>query len=151
MAIREHKRIQANAPGIGLGCHEALILKGYRAEVRSNNGARSRNRTGTVLPPRDFKSLASTNFAIRAYKMGLHKNGGASRSRTGLRGFAIQCITALLSRLLTCATRLQTKTWSGKRDSNSRPQPWQGCALPTELFPLYSFQALLDGSRILHL
>lgn len=27
------------------------------------------------------------------------------------------------------------KVWSGKRDSNSRPQPWQGCALPTELFP----------------
>ena len=27
------------------------------------------------------------------------------------------------------------KNWSGKRDSNSRPQPWQGCALPTELFP----------------
>ncbi len=26
--------------------------------------------------------------------------------------------------------------WSGKRDSNPRPQPWQGCALPTELFPL---------------
>ena len=24
---------------------------------------------------------------------------------------------------------------SGKRDLNSRPQPWQGCALPTELFP----------------
>src|SRR4029077_19632525 len=24
---------------------------------------------------------------------------------------------------------------SGKRDSNPRPQPWQGCALPTELFP----------------
>ncbi len=27
------------------------------------------------------------------------------------------------------------KIWSGKRVSNSRPQPWQGCALPTELFP----------------
>src|SRR5450830_1642621 len=27
--------------------------------------------------------------------------------------------------------------WSGKRDSNSRPQPWQGCALPTELFPRF--------------
>src|SRR5699024_3471810 len=26
--------------------------------------------------------------------------------------------------------------WSGKPDSNRRPQPWQGCALPTELFPL---------------
>ena len=29
----------------------------------------------------------------------------------------------------------KTETWSGKRVSNSRPQPWQGCALPTELFP----------------
>src|SRR6185437_16134214 len=28
-----------------------------------------------------------------------------------------------------------SKTWSGKRDSNSRPRPWQGRALPTELFP----------------
>ena len=26
-------------------------------------------------------------------------------------------------------------TLSGKRDSDPRPQPWQGCALPTELFP----------------
>ena len=24
---------------------------------------------------------------------------------------------------------------SGKRDSNPRPQPWESCALPTELFP----------------
>ena len=28
---------------------------------------------------------------------------------------------------------------SGKRDSDPRPQPWQGCALPTELFPQLSF------------
>ena len=27
------------------------------------------------------------------------------------------------------------RVWSGERVSNSRPQPWQGCALPTELFP----------------
>ncbi len=27
------------------------------------------------------------------------------------------------------------RIWSGKRDSNSRPRPWQGRALPTELFP----------------
>ena len=31
---------------------------------------------------------------------------------------------------------------SGKRDSNSRPQPWQGCALPTELFPRFCGFAL---------
>ncbi len=30
---------------------------------------------------------------------------------------------------------LRFSDWSGKRDSNSRPQPWQGCALPTELLP----------------
>ncbi len=31
----------------------------------------------------------------------------------------------------------KTPPWllSGKRDSNSRPRPWQGRALPTELFP----------------
>ena len=29
---------------------------------------------------------------------------------------------------------------SGKRDLNSRPQPWQGCALPTELLPKNKFQ-----------
>ena len=28
-----------------------------------------------------------------------------------------------------------SRFWSGKGVSNSRPQPWQGCALPTELFP----------------
>src|SRR5579872_6410898 len=26
-------------------------------------------------------------------------------------------------------------SWSGRRGSNPRPQPWQGCALPTELLP----------------
>ncbi len=29
--------------------------------------------------------------------------------------------------------------WSGKRDSNSRPRPWQGRALPTELLPQEKF------------
>jgi hypothetical protein len=33
------------------------------------------------------------------------------------------------------ATTLRFDRESGKRDSNPRPQPWQGCALPTELFP----------------
>ena len=28
---------------------------------------------------------------------------------------------------------------SEKRDSNPRPQPWQGCALPTELFSHYFY------------
>lgn len=41
------------------------------------------------------------------------------------------------------------KNKSGKRDSNSRPQPWQGCALPTELLPLMFFRLSLsiDGRK----
>ena len=83
-------------------------------------GARGRNRTGTGgLGPRDFKSLVSTNFTTRA------KNGGGGRNRTGVDGFAGRCMTTLPPR-----HDCLYKNWSGKRGSNSRPQPWQGCALP---------------------
>ncbi len=34
-----------------------------------------------------------------------------------------------------CFTMTAPGNWSGRRVSNSRPQPWQGCALPTELLP----------------
>jgi hypothetical protein len=33
---------------------------------------------------------------------------------------------------------LITIIMSGRRDSNPRPQPWQGCALPAELLSLIS-------------
>ena len=74
-------------------------------------------------------------------------SGGAGRSRTDLHGFAIRCITALLPRRVLTKkgsgcfpfwledVGTSSDVWSGKRGSNSRPQPWQGCALPTELFP----------------
>ncbi len=70
--------------------------------------------------------------------------GGAFRSRTGLDGFAIRYITALLTRLnaLTPAAA-DVLNWSGKRDSNSRPRPWQGRALPTELFPHHQANLLI--------
>ena len=29
-----------------------------------------------------------------------------------------------------CSSSLTWEEWSGRRDSNPRPQPWQGCALP---------------------
>ncbi len=51
------------------------------------------------------------------------------------------CYVAVRTRLelvTPCVTGMYSnkkKKASGKRDSNSRPQPWQGCALPTELFP----------------
>jgi hypothetical protein len=151
-------------------------------------------------------------------------SGGASRSRTGLNGFAGRCITALLSRHKRTAETVATsrmlngfadlfdgrsahqtkreallprmsgagdeartrdlnlgkvalyqlsysrmllpttycyyftshcqttqnaasKIWSGRRGSNSRPQPWQGCALPTELLPRFAAYILLTAPR----
>ena len=75
-------------------------------------------------------------------------NGGWNRSRTGVHGFAGRCMTTLPSSQMTldfeklrghvtstCPLNFSNKIWSGKRDSNSRPRPWQGRALPAELFP----------------
>ena len=45
-----------------LYCKFTLVF----AAVAAVSGARSRNRTGTLLPARDFKSLVSTYFTIRA-------------------------------------------------------------------------------------
>jgi hypothetical protein len=50
---------------------EALISQGFCTSldlIGLSSGARDRNRTGTALRPRDFKSLASTNSATRAYE-----------------------------------------------------------------------------------
>ena len=102
-----------------------------------NGGAQGRTRTGTALRPGDFKSPAATNYATRAAI-----TGGGGRNRTGVHGFAGRCMTTLPPRQIRKkGKRLNYRRpfspgiWSGKRGSNSRPQPWQGCALPTELFP----------------
>src|ERR671931_938379 len=44
------------------------------------------------------------------------------------RGSVIDCRAARIIR--------RAKKWSGRRDSNPRPSPWQGDALPTEPLPL---------------
>ena len=43
--------------------------------------------------------------------------------------------------------RFSSASESGKRDSNPRPQPWQGCALPTELFPRSRPDRRKDGGE----
>ena len=96
-----------------------------RCGVRSA-GTGTRTRTG--LPPQDFKSRASTTFAIPADG---HPPSGAQRPpRAPWYTFARKCETGKA-----LVPFPSTRNQSGKRDSNPRPQPWQGCALPTELFP----------------
>ena len=42
----------------------------------------------------------------------------------------------------------EKKIWSGRRDSNPRPQPWQGCALPLSYTRIRSASALYGLCRI---
>jgi hypothetical protein len=72
------------------------------------------------LAPRDFKSLVSTNFTIRAKHSELLTSfGGATRNRTEVHGFAGRCITTLPSRPGT-EPRLETD-WKQKGESNAFP------------------------------
>ena len=67
---------------------------------------------------------------------GCQFTGGETRIRTGDKGFAGLCLTTWPSRHMKKAeTNPAEKSWSGLRGSNPRPQPWQGCALPTALSP----------------
>ena len=93
-----------------------------------------------------FKGLRRSRFILLIINQ-LQKCviGAQGRNRTGVHGFAGRCITTLphSQSFITVKKKrlLRRLIWSGKRDSNSRPQPWQGCALPTELFPrLYGMQ-----------
>ena len=64
------------------------------------------------------------------------------RFELGNQGFADPCLTTWLCRLI----------WSGKRDSNSRPSPWQGDALPLSYFRTISkLTGDPEGTRTLDL
>jgi hypothetical protein len=49
--------------------------------------------------------------------------------------FFLMCVSDAHEKRGGITLPLSSETWSGRRVSNSRPQPWQGCALPTELLP----------------
>jgi hypothetical protein len=121
----------------------------HRWSTAADFGRRLENGAGNETRTRDLNLGKVALYQLSYSRMFLLLPGGATRSRTGLDGFAIRCITALLSRLRALRAGVHPgpprqkreagasldAIWSGKRDSNSRPQPWQGCALPTELFP----------------
>ena len=117
-------------------------FEGLRDCLKLSNGARDRNRTGTpvIHEAADFKSDVSTYFTTRAQqtyfqtkKPRLHQltrlsieiTGGAIQSRTGLTGFAIRGITALLSRQNHLPTEVNlTPINEQKREAFSFPLLW---------------------------
>ena len=141
-----------------LACSSALQSSVYnwlcqrkfeRGKMGKPGGFPNKTGAGNETRTRDLY-LGKVSLYQLSYSRVIEKMfGGATQSRTGLIGFAIRCITALLSRRCTAklknygkAERLSQLIWSGKRDSNSRPIPWQGIALPTELFPQKTKSAL---------
>ena len=67
------------------------------------------------LAARDFKSPVFTNFTIRAKDGGLYARFQMQRGKA--HRYAFPCMLG------------------AAEESRTRPQPWQGCALPTELLP----------------
>ena len=66
--------------------------------------------------------------------------GCPSRIRTSVHGSKVRCPTTRRrgsgSFLESFPGAPRARKWSGRRDSNPRPSPWQGDALPTEPLPL---------------
>ena len=120
------KQIMSIRSGAGRGRHCPVLL-------RKKNGGWGRNRTGvdgfagrciTTLPPSPGFSPKKTAPEIKSSEFPKRKNPEASPG---------------LSQFSACPGPEPGDIWSGKRDSNSRHSRWQRDALPTELFPQYSF------------
>ena len=62
--------------------------------------------------------------------------GCPSRIRTSAIGSKVRCPTARRRGSGAGPCARSREEWSGRRDSNPRPSPWQGDALPTEPLPL---------------
>ena len=110
------------------------------AKATTSFCAQNETRTHTVLRPLPPQSSVYTNFTTCA--LIFFSYCAQNRTRT--------CTTLLLLVPETSAST-NSAIWalfrqvSGKRDSNPRPQPWQGCALPTELFPQIFFVTKYQG------
>ena len=92
------------------------------------------------------ETCASTNSATWAYSSIAGKTSVHSFHSFAVSLFFVYSIEATV---IGGVTRLQKE--SGRRNSNPRPQPWQGCALPTELLPLMFFfvsLSRLTGAKI---
>ena len=88
------------------------------------------NPHGRYHPP-DFKSGASADSATLAYMEPLIELEAAPRFELGIKVLQTSALPLGYAAII----------WSGKRDSNSRPSPWQGDALPLSYSRIWCLRA----------
>ncbi len=95
---------------------------------------------GVAAPPQQDAQTGATRV-----------DGCPSRIRTSVHGSKVRCPTTRRrgsgSFLESLPGTSRAKKWSGRRDSNPRPSPWQGDALPTEPLPLETHDHRLRWCR----
>ena len=86
--------------------------------------------------PTMFKFQLGTNFNSESRIVVIHSSKQAWTSKPPQKGKPSKKLEGNFS------------TWSGRRDSNPRPQAWEACALPTELHPQVSQNKIFYMIRI---
>ena len=110
-----------------------------------NPCAQDETRTHTILRPLPPQSSVYTNFTTCAFAFALFSAIDACPEQDSNLHTSRH---AHLKRTRLPIPPSGQKKRSGKRDSNSRPRPWQGRALPTELLPQVNFQENLPAAII---
>ena len=111
-------------------------LQNEKAPARGAFSFWRRHPDGAVAPIGSVRFRTMCPIKNSPRKWGLFSLGGATRNRTGDKGFADPCLTSW-----------PWRRWSGLRGSNPPPRPWQGRALPNELNPRVAyFSCFFDGT-----
>ena len=95
------------------------------------SGASDRTWTDTRSPSRDFKSLVSADSTTLACYKVFSFLEAAPRFELGIKVLQTSALPLGYAAII----------WSGKRDSNSRPSPWQGDALPLSYSRIWCLRA----------
>ncbi len=120
---------------LGITINNFTQKSGDKLKIYLHLSVQDETRTHTAYRPLPPQSSASTNSATWTYidRSGA-KNG--TRTRDPDLGKVVLYQLSYFRILRSCCLNqpLFQCSWSEKRDSNPRPRPWQGRALPTELF-----------------
>ena len=131
--IMQNRLFTCKLPGVRRSAYAPPEASGATNHTRS--GEREKEKVSEYLT---FK-YSETFLCVR----------NETRTHTSECSLPPQSSASTNSAIRTSLSSKSLRDLSEKRDSNPRPQPWQGCALPTELFShiKYALAAMPDFSR----